>query len=276
MPMQYEYLTAEKETFRTLLFGPYGSSKTTVATSAHFSSKLGPALVLDIDGGLTSVTHHENLVQVPVHSFKELEQVVNDLTLPAERRPSIINGIKTVIFDSVSAIRDEILVEFTGQQFKKQKREDAYSPEWKDYGKMTNFILNKSDDFRKAGFNLIITAGSVDIMDGERIVATRPNLNRALLDGLNYRMSNIWYVERSKTDNRYRMLVVPPKASQRFDIKTRNAEFAAALTKLTRQQAVERKEKESDKWEGWYLIPDHLHPTLPNLYDVYLETSRKG
>jgi hypothetical protein len=275
MPALYSYLKPDEIAFRTLIFGPYGSSKTTIATSAHLSEKLGPVLVIDIDGGLSSVTHHEDLIQVPVHTPAELDQVINDLQLPNEKRPEILRGVRTVVFDSVSAFRDETLVNVTAGQVAKNKRDDQYSPEWKDYGKTTGLILNKFDAIRRMKMNLIITAGSTDVMDGDRILSTRPNLNKALLDGLNYRMSNIWYVERSKQEARYRMLIVPPKQSQRFDIKTRNAAFAKALSTLTRTEAQARGEKEVDKWDGWYLIPENTHPTIPILYDVFLEATKK-
>ena len=270
--LDYGYASAESANFTTLIYGDFASGKTTIAASANLTDDLGPILVIDIDDGLASVSHWGGIRRVAVHTPAEFEQVMSDVSLPDETRPEILKGVKTIVIDSISAARDEQLLAWTAKEATKGRREDKFSPEWKDYGKMSRVMLHYIHQIKALRYNMILVAGSVPILQGKGDdavqVGIRPNLNNNLLQGLNYGMSNIWYAERSSDKSKYRLLV-DEFANPGIRTKTRNTLYAEALRKLTLDQAVERGVKDPSKSQGWYYIPDHRHPTLPILASLY-------
>jgi hypothetical protein len=267
-PLSYGFASADSIAWRALIYGDYASGKTTIAASANLSDSLGPVIVGNIDMGLASVSHWEGLREVALHSPADLEQFLNDLSLPKEQMPAILRPVKTIIIDSVSALREETLVAFTEVQFKKGRREDAFDNQWKDFGRATNFLLSKFDELRAQGYNIILTAGLSPVMQDDTQIGVRPDLNAALLKGLNYRMSNIWYAERSAAKSQYRLLI-DDKPKLGIKTKTRNTLYREALKTLTRKEAVTRG-ADPEKEDGWYYIPHQDHPTLPTLYDLYI------
>ncbi len=268
--LTYGFVKPETIAHRTLIYGAPAAGKTTIAVSANASEQWGPVLVVNIDEGLSSVSHVQNLREVKIHSYTEFNQLMTDLTLPVAQKPELLRPVRTVVFDSLSAMRDELLVEFTGIQADKKRREDAWSPEWKDYGKMSAFISDKLNELRSMGIHVIVLAGESPVVPGEMV---KPNLNAKLLDYINYGLSHIWYAERDPKSGRYRIQVGPKK---NFVLtKNRNPIYTAALKSLTRQQAESRKEDPVAQ-ENWYYIPDYNHPTLEILYNLYLTSGAES
>ncbi len=268
--LKYGFVKANELSFRGMIFGDYASGKTTIAASANLTDALGPVIIGDIDEGMSAVSHWTDLRRVPLHSPGDLEQFLLDMSTPKEHQDEFLKPVKTIIIDSVSALKDETLLAMTTVQANKGKREDAFDTQWKDYGRTTNFLLAKFDVLRAQGYNIILIAGSAVIQQDGLELGIRPDLNAALLKCLNYRMSNIWYAEQSQAQNRYRLLL-EDKPKLGIKTKTRNTLFREALIKLTEDEAVKRGE-DPVKQRGWYYIPDQDHPTLPNLYQVYLES----
>lgn len=268
--LQYSYVKPTTIAHRTLIYGEPASGKTTIAASLNTSEHWGPVLFLNIDEGLSSVSNMPNLRQVPIHSVDDLGQVVADLSRPVNEKDEFLRPVKTVVIDSLSALKDELLIEFTGQQFAKGRREDSYSPEWKDYGKMTNYLAGRLDDLRAMGIHVVVLAGAAPLMQDEMQIGIRPNLNAKLLERLNYGLSHIWYAELDTKRNRYH-LQVGRRPKNNTLTKNRNAVYTKALRELTLKEAQQRGEDPTQEVNR-YVIPSHTHTTLAILYDLYLSS----
>jgi len=261
MALEVEMVTPQTDPFTLLLYGRTGGGKTTIAASAQQHEALADVLFVNVDRGMSSVSHIPGLRAVTIGSEEDIQTLTH---MFVGERHEDVRSINTVVIDSLSALRDETLIDITQKAMEQGRRQDRFDVQQKDWGRMTRLLASFVTAIRNLGLNLIVTAGArEDLSEGYSVLV--PDLNPGLRSTVSYAVSNIWYA--ADRDGSYRVLTLSRKG---FQIKTRNARFKEALVQFTRLHAPEGKEDEA---EGWFLAnTGSKHPTLEVLFNLYLNS----
>jgi phage nucleotide-binding protein len=263
-------VTPKNEPFRVLLYGDPGAGKTSLAVTAELHEDMKPALVLNFDGGLASVTHIPGLQQVHVRTNIEMVSILAEFVKPVEQRSEEYRQFKTVVIDSLSAWRDQTMQGLVQNALNKGQRNEQQT-QIQDYAQMTLTLTSILHGLRQTNLHLIITAGVNEerAQDGMTLIAGEPLLNPKLLQAVNYMMSNIWFAKK-KAGETYRLLTLPRGV---YMIKTRNPKYVAAIKRETRAL---HPDKANDA-EGWWDIQwdektGFVTPNIASMYDLYLKS----
>lgn len=123
------------------IYGPPGVGKTTTAGKVAYSDFASPAVILDAEGGVRSITHIPNLDQIEVKDWNELSRVSGAIIQAGKDSPW-----KTVIIDNMSEIQNLNLRHHTGGDI----------PEFKHWNRNTTDILQFTRAWRDfARFNAV-------------------------------------------------------------------------------------------------------------------------
>jgi len=261
-----EMLGPATDPFTLLVYGHTGAGKTTLAAEAQDHPDLADVVFLNIDRGLSSISHRTDIRVMNINSAEDMQQTRQHFLSPVERRPDLLKTVKTVVIDSLSALRDETLLNVTQAGVSAGRRQDRFDVQQKDWGHMTRLVATFVTDLRNVGINVILTAGVREDMS-EGFVRLIPDLNPALRSTISHAVSNIWYA--ADRAGSYRLLTL---SRDNFPVKTRNARFKDALITYTREHGPADKEDEA---EGWVFLNNGANtPTLPILYDLYLNAQK--
>jgi phage nucleotide-binding protein len=166
----------EDESFiNVCIYGDPGVGKTVLAATAP------KPLFLDVENGFISVKNHPELHAaarrmrfIGVKAVERLAEKVLD---------GHFSEYETFVIDTFTALQDRALKEFTIAAYKKNPnlREDAYTPEGKDYQRNTEMLKHIVSLFRDAEKHVIFLCHSKEDKD-ERTGAifTRPQLTPKL------------------------------------------------------------------------------------------------
>lgn len=144
------------EWLNIFIYGDIGAGKTHFLGTADDDTRTSPLLVLDVEGGLTTIRHRSNVDVVVVRSIKEVEELYNKLYL------SIKDGkmyYKTIGIDSLPELADldmrQIMKLAYAQNPDKVDR-DVPSP--REWGKVRSHMRAIVRAFRDLPCNTIMTA----------------------------------------------------------------------------------------------------------------------
>lgn len=255
VPADVKLYTPPVGGFKALLYGVSGSGKTTAALSASLSDAMSPVLVINTDYGMTGAYHLNNVRVIDLRSWKNLDWLVTELLKPDSARVELLQGIRTIVLDSLSSLRDFVLAEIAREEAEKNRRGDQYIMQLQDYNRALIIISQFIARVRMLDVNIIMTAAVEYEKSGDTIMMAYPDLYRALRNQVNYMVDMIWPLE--KSGGKYFMMVTD-SAQTVYLQKTRNAKFRASLADKT------------DK--GWLTIPTPDYETLPILYDLWQQS----
>ena len=134
---------------RMLLYGETGVGKTWLAAEADDVKGMKPILFLDMDRGVSAVSHRTELDVVPVSGMREMEYVLR--FLKGSEHP-----YKTVVMDGITAFVQSLLDERL--LVPDRKGFDAYVPTLQDYLFVTMRIRSVVQALKKGGYHYICTA----------------------------------------------------------------------------------------------------------------------
>lgn len=261
--------SAQDIKMKMLLYGSPGAGKTTLALTANDHPELSPALVLNFEGGLLSVTNRGDVDVLDIRSSDDLERV---FWYFAENNPEITK-YKTIIVDSGSELYNRTLREVVAQNLARRKRkgdEDDY--ELEDYGKSGNIVFRLFSSFRDLPRHVIVTAhpkfiypSGGDALNSEP-KEVRPSFSTSLAQRLEGIFDFVHYLYAydlpeptgvTGDDGQAIMKAVTHRAlltrsMGAYHAKTRGPNFASALGDTV------------------------IDPTIPVLYDLLLQTESNG
>jgi phage nucleotide-binding protein len=191
---------------KVLVYGDPGCGKTVFAATAP------KPLFLDVEYGFESVYNHPELA-------KEARRMKFMGIKAAEAfADKVLAGnfaeYETIVIDTITAMQDKALKEFTIAAYKKSpnQREDAYTPEGKDYQRNTELMKHIIATLRDAPRHVILLAHVKEDKD-ERTgtVFLRPMLTPKLASKVLGDFGVVGYMSATGTgENRVRHLQVHP------------------------------------------------------------------
>lgn len=162
-PDQIEYLNL-------LVFGEPGAGKTYLAGTAQDHPKTSPVLVLDVEGGTTTLRQRPDIDVVQVRSIEQIIEVHNKLVTKND------GYYKTVVIDSLTELQKLDLSDIMKELVQRRPDRDPDVPDVREWGKTGVHMRKIVRHFRDLPMNTILTALVDPYKDSTGSVVFYPNL----------------------------------------------------------------------------------------------------
>lgn len=249
MLMKPRRVTADQLYLNLWVYGDAGCGKTTLAASALDHHSLGPALFINIEGGLLSVAGRGDIDAVEIASPEDIDRITYAVLT---KHPDFAQ-YKTIIVDSLTELQTVSLTTVVQAAMLKAPGRDRTVDDIEigDYGKSSTQMRRLIGALRNAPVHVIFTGlakreypkGADPKMT--QPTAVGPSLTSKLADHAMGAMDMVWYMYLDAEDNQRKILT---QSYNQFRAKTRGPRFAEAMGLV------------------------HTNPHLPTLYDLLLHT----
>ena len=127
------FLTGTKPgSMKVMFYGDMGSGKTTAAASAHFHPELGKIAVIDPDGGL--IGQKGTFARIHGRTEDQIMKFRDEMLMPDEQRRSMLQGVHTIIVDTLSSWRGGLIDDAQEVRAAKNKhKNEPWIPDKQDY-----------------------------------------------------------------------------------------------------------------------------------------------
>lgn len=160
----------EIEFLNLLVFGEPGAGKTYLAGTAQDHPKTSPMLVLDVEGGTTTLRHRSDIDVVQVRSIDQIVEAHNMLKVDN-------NGYyKTVVIDSLTELQKLDMSDIMKELVQRRPDRDPDVPDVREWGKSGTHMRQIVRAFRDLPMNTILTALVDPFKDSTGSVVLYPNL----------------------------------------------------------------------------------------------------
>lgn len=142
-----------------LLYGFAGSGKTWLGGTAQDHDMTSPMLVLDVEGGTTTLRNKPTIDVIQVRSPEHVKQIHDEL------RENNNGYYKTVMIDSLTELQKLDMRTIMIEAHSKNPNQDVDVPSQREWGKSNEHIRRIVRAFRDLEMNTIFTALMVDYKD---------------------------------------------------------------------------------------------------------------
>lgn len=158
-----------------LIYGEPGVGKTYFVGTAQDHKATSPLLVIDIDGGISTLRKRHDIDVIQVRSVKQLIDVYRDLknAIPSDGKKFPYG---TVAIDTYGELQSLDLTEIMVYASKTNDKIDKDVPDQRGYGKSLSHMREILRLFRDLPCNTIFTAHSRSDRDNNMKLLTYPNL----------------------------------------------------------------------------------------------------
>lgn len=169
-------------TFLGMLFGPYGSGKTTLAMwlAQNLISPTGKIALVDSADGWVSLDNapslKENVLRLPYVDYNDLPALADAI----HRKVKGFENIEVVVIDELDSVADDTLTTVVRERHGTPKGERLPEIEGKDYRPMGDLISLAISKFQKAGVHLILVAHDKERIDHRKVAIKGPALSPQL------------------------------------------------------------------------------------------------
>lgn len=143
-----------------LVYGEPGAGKTYLAGTAQDHKETSPVLVLDVEGGTTTLRHRQDVDVRQVRSIDDIISIHRSLV----ENPGYY---KTVVIDSLTELQKLDMAEIMKEAVSKRVDQDPDTPAQRDWGKSSNRIRRIVRGYRDLDCNTILTALVTIEKDGQ-------------------------------------------------------------------------------------------------------------
>lgn len=227
-------VTPEAPFVNLMLFSEAGEGKTTLAASAQDHPEMANVLFANIEGGLMSVAHRQDISSVDISSVDDLYELFWKL----QRRDKDVRDFNTIVIDNVSELQRMDLEQIVQNEVENSTNKNRVDPDdiWQeDYGKNTVRLERILRWFKNLPINLIITAHpkfvypkvgrGVDLTEIEPTVVI-PKLTQSLCKSVLGLVDFVWFMKFDPEEDR-RWLLTQPDGT--YYAKTRGHKFSKAM-----------------------------------------------
>lgn len=153
-----------------LVQGDAGAGKTYFGGTAQDHELTAPLLVLDMEGGTTTLRHRKDVDVKRCHNFEEFWAAYELLEADAG------HTYKTVLVDSLTELQKMDLTDIMVKVVNKDSDRDPDVPSMREWGKTTQHIRNVIRRFRDLPCNVVFTVLSKREKDNEGNTVIIPDL----------------------------------------------------------------------------------------------------
>jgi phage nucleotide-binding protein len=141
-----------------LIYGEPGTGKTHLVGTADDDPRTSPVLIADVEGGVITIRHRQDIDVVSVRSLKALEDLYNTLYKSIDPKTNTIH-YKTVAIDSLTELADLDMRTIMREAYGRNPTNiDIDVPSPREWGKTRNHIRTIVRAFRDLPCHVIFTA----------------------------------------------------------------------------------------------------------------------
>jgi hypothetical protein len=275
MPLkQPQTLNSEHRSLRAMLYGRTATGKTLAASTAQDHPDLGPVLFINIDDGLTTIAHRHDIHYYNFETLQDIVDLQNEFSKERSRRDGIYATFNTVIIDSISKLKDDLLEEDRTDKSGNRAAHLTYT----NWNNMMDAILRFIDTLANSDVHMILIAGA-DYEDQNGVTIVRPDVNPALWRKVGHRMDFIWrtYIQ----NGRFRIQIAD---DGQFTGKTRNPELLRLLReyntdaikkKLPTDSLAKLSDDDLFRLSNVLINDGPNFSTFPLVYDMYIKATKE-
>lgn len=256
-PFRIETPSTRKRHLKMLIYGNYGTGKTTLAGSSNQVESMRDVLLIDAESGDLSLDGMDGVDTVRVMDYKTVARVqeflkrhcalrdkqnadgsIGDIEgmrqLEAMLRGCDLEDIETprhyntVIIDSLTEVESHCMYQLLGISDTTRLDEEVQSAEWSEYKKNHSMIGRLVRSFRDLPMHVIMTCAQQYVQDENKRQLFTPALTGKLAAQVQGFMDVVGYLVVGNAEEGQaapRRLYVQPSGNKRYDAKNRFAAF---------------------------------------------------